>query len=40
MNGSISFFVNFVTTMNNNEEHARLMARQIRELVGEVASVG
>lgn len=28
MNGSISFFVNFVTTMNNDEEQARLMARK------------
>lgn len=40
MSGSISFFVNFVTTMNNDEEHARLMARQIRELVRKLQVLG
>ena len=40
MNGSISFFVNFVTTMNNDEEQARLMARQIRELVKKLQVMG
>lgn len=40
MNGSISFFVNFVSTMNNDEEHVRLMARQIRELVGKLQVLG
>lgn len=40
MNGSISFFVNFVTTMNNDEEQARLIARQIRELVKKLQVMG
>ena len=40
MNRSISFFLNFVTTMNNDEEQARLMARQIRELVRKLQVMG
>lgn len=40
MNRPISFFLNFVTTMNNDEEQARLMARQIRELVKKLQVMG